>query len=190
MNFEHKHSHRCINPSFDRQYYKYGLDRLGEEHGKATLNLRQILNRDLFWLTNALRYTDRISAVCSIETRFPFFDHRLMEFAFGIPENLKIKNGWTKWLLRQAMKDVLPSEILFQTRKLGFPTPIKSWLLVNRDNIREMFSSRTVLSRQYLNTRFIIDNLDTLLNTEKSAWEMWLYINLELWLQVFFGNKQ
>jgi asparagine synthase (glutamine-hydrolysing) len=119
LNFEQKHSHRCINPSFDRQYYKYGLDRLREEHGKATLNLRHILNRDLFWLTNALRYTDRISTVHSIETRFPFFDHRLMEFAFGLPENLKIKNGWTKWLLRQAMKDVLPSEILFQTRKLA-----------------------------------------------------------------------
>jgi asparagine synthase (glutamine-hydrolysing) len=75
-----------------------------------------------------LRYEDRNSMAHSIETRLPFLDYRLVEFLVNCPEHLKLRAGWTKWILREAMRGILPDKIRLRRRKLGFDTPESQWM--------------------------------------------------------------
>jgi asparagine synthase (glutamine-hydrolysing) len=64
----------------------------------------------------------------SREARVPFLDHRLVELAFSLPRELKISQGRTKVVLRRALGDLVPGEVLARTDKLGFATPEAAWL--------------------------------------------------------------
>lgn len=74
-------------------------------------------------LPHLLKNGDRSSMAHSIEARMPFTDYRLVDFLFPLPAVYKIRNGWTKWLLRLAVEDLLPPEIVWRKDKLGFATP-------------------------------------------------------------------
>ncbi|MGB0850861.1 MAG: asparagine synthase (glutamine-hydrolyzing), partial [Bacteroidia bacterium] len=73
-------------------------------------------------LPTLLHFEDRNSMACSIESRVPFLDHRLVEFAFSLPFEWRVKNGVTKRILREALKEVLPTEIYERKDKKGFVT--------------------------------------------------------------------
>lgn len=75
-----------------------------------------------------LRYADRNSMAHGLEVRLPFLSHELVEFVFSLPAHFKIREGWTKWLLRKSMEDSLPAEITWRRDKTGFETPQKTWL--------------------------------------------------------------
>ena len=80
-----------------------------------------------FWLPgDILTKVDRTSMAVSLEAREPLLDHRLIEFAAGLPEGLRLKRGQGKWLLKKTMQRYLPDEILFR-QKQGFVTPIAQW---------------------------------------------------------------
>lgn len=74
-------------------------------------------------LPHLLKYADRNSMAHSVEARLPFVDHRLVDLAGGLPGCFKIHDGYTKWILRLAVEDLLPPEIVWRTDKLGFATP-------------------------------------------------------------------
>ena len=74
-----------------------------------------------------LRYEDRNSMAHSIEARVPFLDHRLVEFALRLGNQNKIVGGDTKRVLRRAMADILPQEVLMRRDKIGFATPEETW---------------------------------------------------------------
>ena len=62
------------------------------------------------------------------EVRLPFLSHELVEFAFTLPSHFKIREGWTKWILRQSMKEQLPEDIVWRKDKIGFEPPQKKWM--------------------------------------------------------------
>jgi asparagine synthase (glutamine-hydrolysing) len=75
-----------------------------------------------------LRYADRNSMANGVEVRLPFLDHELVEFLFSLPSHFKIRDGWTKWLLRVSMDGVLPQEIVWRKDKTGYETPQRAWM--------------------------------------------------------------
>lgn len=79
-------------------------------------------------LEELLRYADRNSMAHGREVRLPFLSHELVEFIFSLPSHLKIRNGWTKWLLRTTMEKSLPAEIVWRRDKVGFEPPQKNWM--------------------------------------------------------------
>jgi asparagine synthase (glutamine-hydrolysing) len=79
-------------------------------------------------LEELLRYADRNSMANGRETRLPFLNHQLVEFLFTLPSTFKIRNGWTKWLLRNGMEKTLPPEITWRRDKTGFEPPQKQWM--------------------------------------------------------------
>ncbi|RYY97801.1 MAG: asparagine synthase (glutamine-hydrolyzing) [Chitinophagaceae bacterium] len=79
-------------------------------------------------LEELLRIADRNSMAHSVEVRLPFLSHDLVEFLFSLPARFKIRNGWTKWLLREATSGVLPESIVWQKGKTGFEPPQAQWM--------------------------------------------------------------
>ena len=75
-----------------------------------------------------LRMEDRMSMAHSIESRLPFLDYRLIEMAFNLPDELKTNNGFTKVVLREAMKNRLPASIALNRKKTRFSAPFEEWL--------------------------------------------------------------
>lgn len=96
-------------------------------------------NTCIHGLGELLRYADRNSMAHGRELRLPFLNHELVEFLFSLPSNFKIRNGWTKWLLRTAMDPKLPPEIAWRRDKVGFEPPQKQWMQdpVIRERIME-----------------------------------------------------
>lgn len=79
-------------------------------------------------LEELLRLADRNSMAHGREIRLPFLSHELVEFVFSLPSRFKIRNGRTKWILRNTMKDRLPENICWRKDKIGFETPQKQWM--------------------------------------------------------------
>jgi asparagine synthase (glutamine-hydrolysing) len=75
-----------------------------------------------------LRYADRNSMASGVEVRLPFLDHELVEFLFSLPSHFKIREGWTKWLLRVSMEGLLPKEIVWRKDKTGYEAPQRAWM--------------------------------------------------------------
>jgi asparagine synthase (glutamine-hydrolysing) len=74
-------------------------------------------------MQNLLRYADRNSMAHSREVRLPFLDYKLVEFVFSLPDHFKLKDGWTKFILRDSMKNILPAPICWRKEKVGFEPP-------------------------------------------------------------------
>jgi asparagine synthase (glutamine-hydrolysing) len=79
-------------------------------------------------LQTLLRYADRNAMAHGIEVRLPFLSHGLVEFLFALPSDLKIRGGWTKWILRQSIKGLIPPEVSEQKGKTGFEPPQADWM--------------------------------------------------------------
>lgn len=101
-----------------------------------TLNGVLYFNTITHGLEELLRYADRNSMAFGREVRLPFLSHELVEFIFSLPPNFKIRKGWSKWLLRETMKEKLPENICWRKDKLGFEPPQKSWM--ENKQIQEM----------------------------------------------------
>ena len=102
-------------------------DALGRFSQDDLLNRQLYADLSLYLADDILVKVDRMSMATSLETRAPFLDGDLMELAFSMPGHLKIRNGERKWILKQAMRGILPDSILSR-RKEGFSVPMKNWL--------------------------------------------------------------
>ena len=85
----------------------------------------------------------------SVESRSPFLDHRLVEFCARLPYRQKISNGFTKYLLRESLKGVLPEKIRNRTDKLGFTGPVQQWLTEDKGFIKDILQSKSFSRRKY-----------------------------------------
>ncbi len=93
-----------------------------------TLNDIQYFDTMVMGLEELLRYADRNSMAHSREVRLPFLSHKLVEFVFSLPSSFRIRNGYTKWILRKAMDKKLPDLVAWQKGKTGFEPPQKEWM--------------------------------------------------------------
>jgi asparagine synthase (glutamine-hydrolysing) len=126
-------------------------DALGRFGQDDVLNRQLYADLSLYLADDILVKVDRMSMATSLETRAPFLDGDLMELAFSMPGRLKIRNGERKWILKQAMRDVLPASIL-NRKKEGFSIPMKNWL---RRELQPLM--RDLLSRERIARRGLFD---------------------------------
>jgi asparagine synthase (glutamine-hydrolysing) len=126
-------------------------DALGRFSQDDVLNRQLYADLSLYLADDILVKVDRMSMATSLETRAPFLDGDVMELAFSMPGHLKIRNGERKWILKQAMKGVLPESIL-NRKKEGFSIPMKNWL---RRELQPLM--RDLLSRERIARRGLFD---------------------------------
>jgi asparagine synthase (glutamine-hydrolysing) len=124
---------------------------LGRFSQDDVLNRQLYADLSLYLADDILVKVDRMSMATSLETRAPFLDGDVMELAFSMRGHLKIRNGERKWILKQAMKDVLPESIL-NRKKEGFSIPMKNWL---RRELQPLM--RDLLSRDRIARRGLFD---------------------------------
>ena len=96
------------------------------------LQSMQVADIKFFVLPALLKYEDRNSMTWSIEARVPFVDHEVIECAIGLKDDLKIRNGYTKWALRETMDKKMDDAITWRRNKIGFDAPTKHWILMNK----------------------------------------------------------
>ena len=132
-------------------------------------------------LPSLLRYEDKNSMAFSVEARLPFLDHRLVEFIFSIPYDYLIKNGWTKFVLRESMKDRIPEDIRMRKGKLAFSVPQKKWLSEMETFLSLTFNEDS-RSAKYIDKSKILNSIKTEKYNDKVLFRA---LNLERWMSVF-----
>lgn len=130
-----------------------------------------------------LQVEDRVSMAHGLESRVPFLDHPLVEFAATMPSNVKFKDGTMKQVLKDAMRSELPEAIVDRKDKMGFPTPLTEWINGEaRDFVQDTFTAQNALNRDFVDNRKIISGLD---KEPKFGRKVWGLLCLELWQQEF-----
>lgn len=116
-------------------------------------------------LPTLLRNYDRYSMINGVEIRMPFLDHRIVSFAFSIPASSKVRNGYTKSIVRDAMKGFFPDDIRLLKRKIGFNSPITEWLKGPlRDWARDIMASQSFKTAQFIDPATVRDTVESVIN--------------------------
>jgi len=135
-----------------------------------------------------LRYEDRNSMAHSIEARVPFLDHRLVEFLFRLPGELKIRGTESKRLLREGMRGTLPEGIRTRRDKIGFRAePTATWMLA-REHRQALLANRTPYEELWLDPGALARLVDGGDHSEESEFLLWRAINTKLWLRSFWAE--
>lgn len=129
-----------------------------------------------------LMRVDKITMATSVEARVPFLDRKLIEFAMTIPRELKYHNGQTKYILKRALRGVVPDRVL-NRRKQGFAAPINEWMI---DRLGKFVESALLGSRLRRRELFDYDFIKRLLAEQRSGRDdhsffLWNLLNLSLW---------
>ncbi len=143
------------------------------------------------YLLELLRKQDRMSMACSIESRVPFLDHHFVEFSSRVPDSLKISSSDGKYILKKAVEDLLPPEIIYR-KKMGFPTPLKQWLSGPMANsIFSLLRSPDSLLGELVDRRALDHLLQLHANGSEDATDrIWRLLNLQLWGDLFFTGRR
>jgi asparagine synthase (glutamine-hydrolysing) len=180
---------RDLVPEFVRRH----ADRLWRPAAMDGLGLAGVLRRDMVStnLPMLLRYEDRNSMAFSIEARVPFLDYRLVEFTCSLPLDYRIRHGWSKWILRESLRDVLPPAVCWRRSKLGYPVPERKWLAQGGRYIRALLRRH---ERGRLSDFVRAEVMDELVRMPDgvlaSVPGVWRFTNLALWFDLFVDGSR
>jgi asparagine synthase (glutamine-hydrolysing) len=157
------------------------------------LNQMLYLDTKIFMVSLNLTYNDKMSMASSVEVRVPFLDRELAEFvAWNVPPQLKLRGGLrptTKYIFRNAMRDLLPQEVLDQP-KAGFAAPVDYWLAHDlREMVDDLLSEKQVRERGLFRPeavrRFVEEHRS---GAQDWSMQIWQFLTLELWARVFLDG--
>jgi len=186
----------------NRLYSKGFIHQLGDYQAQDTIrnyfgkaNTSDQLNRQLYvdiksyMVDDILVKVDRMSMATSLETRVPFLDHRFVEFSAKIPGSFKLRGKTTKYLLKKAMGDLLPQEILGRGKE-GFSIPIKNWLKNDlRDLMMDTLSPEKIKREGFFQPEYVekLKN-EHLQNKENHSHRLWAMVMFGIWQDIYIGD--
>jgi asparagine synthase (glutamine-hydrolysing) len=145
--------------------------------GKAKGLSQRMIDNMTVWLMNYwLRSGNKTSFGIPIEPRSPFLDYRVVEFAFSLPPEYLIRNGWQKWILREATKHVLPDGIVWRRQKMGFPFPLREWLQESKATVAMNLKD---IDCPYVIKHRLMSAYDDL--AQENSYLLWRTVCLSLW---------
>ena len=129
------------------------------------------------WMMNYwLRSGNKTTFGIPIEPRSPFLDYRVVEYAFSLPPEYLINDGWHKWILRQIVKDMVSKEVVWRRKKMGFPFPWKEWLTHSKCIV---YKNLKDVKCPYLNINKLMNSYERINHANPQL--LWRLINLGLW---------
>ncbi|MDK2042287.1 asparagine synthase (glutamine-hydrolyzing) [Aliarcobacter butzleri] len=126
-------------------------------------------------MPHLLKYEDKNSMRNSIETRLPFIDYTFLETALSVKNKLKIQDGWTKYILRKVVENILPKNIVWRKNKFGFEAPTKNWIEVYTKDMKKEIEKSIIIKELTLDLDF-----ETLDNIQK-----WKLFNVAIWEKIY-----
>lgn len=166
----------------------------GLQHWFDSADAEEVLDKLLYadtktYLHELLMKQDQMSMAASIESRVPFLDHKLVEYTAKLPVEYKLRGKTTKWILREAMKGILPEEILTR-KKMGFPVPVGSWFRNEfRHVVDEYVLSERSLERGIFNAEFVRELVAKHNTGENHDERIWFLVNFEMWQRRFIDGE-
>jgi asparagine synthase (glutamine-hydrolysing) len=154
-------------------------------YGSATLK-DALINHFEYKLEHLLKWEDRNSMYFSLEARVPFLDYRLVEQTLATWSDMIIRDGWTKYILREAMKGTLPEAIRMRVDKNGFMTPQDEWFRtpIWQEKINSIIDSPSFASRGLFDLEAVKSQYQKHLKGEvQIAKEIWKWVHTELWFR-------
>ena len=130
-----------------------------------------------------LHVEDRVSMAVSIESRVPILDRRIVELAAKMPPTMKFSGGKTKHMLIQAVKNIVPRQIVERKDKMGFPTPLNEWMAGPlRSYVLDILTSQKARERGIYKVAQIEKQLN---DSAKFSRDLWGVLNVEQWHRTF-----
>lgn len=169
--------------------YDHYLERWRAREGESLLG-RMLYADAGTYLIELLMKQDQMSMAASIESRVPFLDQEFASFVTRMPDRMKVRGREQKYALKRAVEGLLPRDIVHR-KKMGFPTPIRSWL---RDSRSDELLGRLLDSRAFIRRWIRPDAVENLVHAHKKGLQdgtdrIWRLLNLEIWGELFFtGN--
>lgn len=192
---------RLINRSVDMQdEIDWGLfdKRAVLEKFKTIFNNQENVQKEAYFdkmthfdfkclLPALLQVEDRMSMAHGLESRVPFLDHPLVEFAATIPADVKFQGGRMKALLKEVFKEKIPMKVLNRRDKMGFPVPLKEWFSGPlKEFIHDIFSSNNAKARGFYQAQKILQSLE---GSSQFSRKIWGLLCLELWHREFHDQS-
>lgn len=170
-----KRKNSYLKPNILKRFNSKTLELLSKNY--LNIEKLQLFEIEKTQLPHLLRYEDKNSMRNSIETRLPFIDYNVLEQALSSNNQFKIKDGWTKYILRKSINHLLPKEVVWRKNKLGFNAPENTWIKsIEPDLLTNIQSSKILTS--------IIDfdklNLSNMDNRTK-----WKLFNVAKWEKIY-----
>ncbi|HEY2847736.1 MAG TPA: asparagine synthase C-terminal domain-containing protein, partial [Pyrinomonadaceae bacterium] len=127
---------------------------------------------------------DKVTMANSIETRVPFLDHHLVEFAASIPSRYKVSHRIGKYILKRALEPLLPDDILY-AQKRGFGAPIREWFRSELlEQMESHFFASPLAKRDLFDMTFVRRLLDEHVSGKRDwSFQLWTLLNLGLWYE-------
>lgn len=143
---------------------------------KSYKNIFELHKNEISWcqLPELLKWEDKNSMSYSIESRVPYLDHHFVETCLSINSNYKIKDGWSKYILRRNLEKHLPDEITYNKRKIGFNAPVEDWW-PRSENIVETINNSKIL-------REILKNKIKFVADRDMEWRLY---NIAVWERMY-----
>ena len=162
--------------------YKYA-------RGLSDSSTMQYIDINTWLVGDILAKADKMTMAHSLELRVPFLDVEVAKLAGTLPDKFKWKGRVTKYLLREAFKNVIP-ESTRNRKKLGFPTPVKDWFTIERKEIFE-----TILDNEYIKSHLNVDYVKSLIDDQLSkktdnSRKIYTLLVLALWYNVFIKKDR
>jgi len=160
-----------------------------ESSNRHWLSNLQSLDIKNYLPLDILTKVDRMSMAHSIETRVPLLDHKLVEFAATIPAEMNLRGGTTKYILKRAMRGILPGRIIDRPKR-GFAIPLGYWFRGKLGAyVRELLLGSDNRRRGLFNTRFIENLVARHERGEDLDLQLWTLISFELWSRAFLDQR-
>jgi asparagine synthase (glutamine-hydrolysing) len=170
--------------SFDSaRFIKQWFDKT---NGNGIVDATMFTDQMTYLPNDLLVKVDIATMANSLEARSPLLDHKVIEFAASLPENIKLKGAENKSLLKKVGSRLVPREVLYR-KKMGFGVPMTYWFRGQlKDFLRENLLSETFAKRGIVKSEVVTKLVNEHINSERDhVWQLWTLLMLELWFQRF-----
>lgn len=178
-----------LHAALQENPYRNYLDHF-DRFSSADVISRMLYTDTNTYLEELLMKQDKMSMATSIESRVPFLDHKLVEYAATLPSHMKVKLGSLKHVIKKAVSSFVPDEII-NRKKMGFPIPLAEWMREPFFNnyMRDILLDGKTKERGAFNIAAVEQTLsDHEKNIKDNSLKLWMLLNFELWQRCFLDK--